>query len=126
MNKDYQSPVDPLSSKGEAVSESAGGEITPFDGRLWCEQDIGGYAEIHGLINNDEFTLTGELGDHEMEYIIAAVNNYPGLSRLRARVEELEGWIAEEGSRSDTCTRWILNRVCDGCRCGKALKGGQS
>lgn len=35
-------------------------------------------------------------------------------------IETLDAWIEEEGERYDVCTRSILGRVCNHCRCGRA------
>lgn len=39
---------------------------------------------------------------------------------LRNEIKRLADWIADEGRRTNTCTRGVLGSVCDGCRCGKA------
>lgn len=39
---------------------------------------------------------------------------------LRNEIKRLSEWIAQEGRRTNICTRDVLGRVCDGCRCGKA------
>ncbi len=39
---------------------------------------------------------------------------------VASATEPLRRWIAEEGERSDTCTRNILGVVCNNCRCGKS------
>lgn len=40
-------------------------------------------------------------------------------NELRMENERLRDWIAEEGKRTDTCTKNVLMRVCEDCRCGK-------
>lgn len=36
------------------------------------------------------------------------------------RISELESWVKQDGINSDTCTRHILGKVCDNCRCKHA------
>lgn len=36
---------------------------------------------------------------------------------LWQRIGRLENWIRQEGKRTNTCTRQILNEVCEDCRC---------
>lgn len=38
----------------------------------------------------------------------------------KREIERLRAWIAEEGNRSNTCTKSVLGEVCENCRCGKA------
>ena len=40
-------------------------------------------------------------------------------AELHKRIQELESWIEREGIQNDTCTFFILNRVCEGCRCDR-------
>lgn len=39
----------------------------------------------------------------------------------RARIKQLEEWIEEEGKHTNTCTYYILGRVCSNCRCWRAV-----
>ena len=45
--------------------------------------------------------------------------NQAKIKTLEKRIAELEEWIRYEGIIDDTCTYAILNKVCDGCRCGR-------
>ena len=38
-------------------------------------------------------------------------------------IERLLAWIAEEGERTNTCTRNVTSEVCSYCQCGKQTKG---
>jgi hypothetical protein len=38
------------------------------------------------------------------------------------RIEELSNYIKHLGIHSDTCTKNILGKICEGCRCSKAGK----
>ena len=40
----------------------------------------------------------------------------------RRRIDRLESWIAREGVINDHCTFFIINKICDGCRCGRREK----
>ena len=55
--------------------------------------------------------------------------NQATIKTLENRIAELEEWIKAEGEHTDTCTYAILNKVCDGCRCGRldtSAKSSQS
>jgi hypothetical protein len=39
---------------------------------------------------------------------------------LQQRIDNLENWVREEGSRSNVCTFNILQgEICEGCLCGR-------
>ena len=42
----------------------------------------------------------------------------------RAKVEELEAWIEQEGERGDICTFNILRKVCSYCQCKRKKEQG--
>ena len=42
------------------------------------------------------------------------------LMHLQQRIDSLENWIREEGSRGNVCTYNILQgEICEGCLCGR-------
>ena len=45
---------------------------------------------------------------------------FNAMRKAKREIERLRAWIAEEGVRNNTCTKNVLGKVCDGCRCGKA------
>lgn len=62
---------------------------------------------------------------HNAACVIEAEGDEHGFAKLQrdaiAEIQRLREWIATEGTNSDTCTRNVLGRVCDGCRCGRAV-----
>lgn len=49
-------------------------------------------------------------------------NEREGPTLMREALVELKHlreWIKIEADANDTCTRYILGEICDGCRCGK-------
>lgn len=44
------------------------------------------------------------------------------LCKTKREIERLRAWIAEEGERTNTCTKNVLGNVCENCRCGKAAR----
>jgi hypothetical protein len=43
------------------------------------------------------------------------------LRKAKREIERLRAWIEEEGKRTDTCTRNVLGKTCEQCRCGRAV-----
>lgn len=46
---------------------------------------------------------------------------FNAMRKAKREIERLREWIAEEGNRTDTCTRNVLGKVCENCRCGKSV-----
>ena len=62
---------------------------------------------------------------HNAACVLEAEGDEHGFAKLQrdaiAEVARLRLWIAEEGERSDTCTRNVLGKTCDHCRCGRVV-----
>jgi len=44
------------------------------------------------------------------------------IEQQRKRIQELEYYITREGEMNGICTFDILNKICNGCRCGRREK----
>ncbi len=46
---------------------------------------------------------------------------FNAMRKAKREIERLRAWIEEEGKRTDTCTRNVLGKTCEQCRCGRAV-----
>ena len=51
--------------------------------------------------------------------MVAEAPKEASVEELTVRIRVLEESVRHLGNMSDTCTYWILNRICDYCECSR-------